>query len=80
MFKICHGISCCEPQNQMTHRQTIDGFVDCVTCWFSLGLLHSLLNRESVQDIASGLEREGQARERLLWTVGSKLEFSKCLY
>ena len=34
----------------------------------------------TVQDIASGLEREGQTWERLLWTIGGKLELSKCLY
>jgi hypothetical protein len=39
-----------------------------------------LQNRVEVEDIASGLEREGQSWERLLWTSGGKLELSKCLY
>ena len=80
MLKLCHGVSFCDPRNTLTHRRTSDGFVDDVTHWFNLGLLHSLLNEVSVQDIASGLEREGQTWERLLWTTGGKLELSKCLY
>ena len=62
----------------------VDKQDDDVTHRFNLLLglvLHSLLNNVSVQDIASGLEREGQTWERLLlWTTGSKLELSKYLY
>jgi hypothetical protein len=80
MFNLCHGASFCDPRNHLVHRRTSDGFVDDVTHWYNLGLLYSLLNDVSVQDIASGLEREGQSWERLLWTTGGKLELSKCLY
>ena len=64
MLKLCYGDSFCDPCNTLTHRCTSDGFVDNVTHWFNLGLLHSLLNDVSVQDIASGLEREGQTWEK----------------
>ena len=81
MLKLCHGVSFCDPRNILTHCRTSDGFVDDVTHQFNLGLLHSLLNDVSVHDIASGLEREGQTWERLLWTrTGGKLELYKCLY
>ena len=81
MLKLCHRVSFCNPQNTLTHQRTRDGFVDDVTHWFNLGLLHSLLHDVSVQDIiASRLEREGQTWEWLLWTTGGKLELSKCLY
>ena len=66
MLKLCHGVSFCDPRNTLTHPRTSDGFVDDVTHWCNLGLLHSLLHDVSVQDIASGLEREGQTWERLL--------------
>jgi hypothetical protein len=79
MLKLCHGVSFCDPSNTLTHRRTSDGFVDDVTHWFNLGLVFSLINNVSVQDIAAGLEREGQTWERLLWTTGGKLELSKCL-
>lgn len=59
--KICHGASFGDPRNQLVHQQTSDGFVDDVTFWFNLGLLYILLHDVSVQDIASGLEREGQS-------------------
>ena len=48
-------------------------------CWFNLGSLRSLPRDVLVQDAASGLEREGQSWEQLLWTTGGKLELSKCL-
>ena len=76
MLKLCHRVLFCNPRNQLAHRRTSDGFVDDVTHWSNLGLLLSLLNGVSVQDIASGLEREGQSWERLLWTMGGKLELS----
>ena len=80
MLKLCHGVSFCNLRNKLTHRRTSDGFVDNATHWFNLGLLHSLLNDVSMQDIVSGLDREGQSWEQLLWTTGSKLELSNCLY
>ena len=80
MDKTCHGATFCDPSNELIHRRTSDGFVDDVTHWFNLGLRHSLLHSVSVDDIASGLEREGQSWERFLWTTGGKLELSKCLY
>ena len=56
-----------------------------LTCWIQRNsrqwpAITRTLNNLSVQDIASGLEREGQTWERPLWTTGGKLEFSKCLY
>jgi hypothetical protein len=80
MDKICHGASFCDPTNKIIHQRTSDGFVDDVTHWFNLGLRYSLLHNVSFNDIASGLEREGQSWERLLWTTGGKLELTKCLY
>jgi hypothetical protein len=79
MDKLCHGASFCDPSNKLQHRRTSDGFVNDVTHWFNLGLAHSLLHDVTAQDIASGLERDGQSWERLPWTTGGKLELPKCL-
>ena len=61
MFNLCHGVSFCDLQNQLVHRPMSDGFVDDATHWSDLGSLHGLLNDALVQDIASGLKREGQS-------------------
>ena len=78
-LKLCHGVSSCDPSNQLTRRRMSDGFVDSVTHWFNLGLSRSLLKNVSAQDTALGLKREGQSWERQLWTTGGKLELSKFL-
>jgi hypothetical protein len=81
MYEHCHGVSFCDPSNQITHRKTSDGFVDNVTHFFNLGLTFIMLqNFVSTEDITSGLEREGQSWERFLWTSDGKLELSKCLF
>jgi hypothetical protein len=80
MYEHCHGISFCDPKYDLIHCRTSDGFVDNVTHFFNLGLKHSLHKTVQVSNVIRGLEREGQTWERLLWTVGGKLELSKCLY
>jgi hypothetical protein len=80
MYEHCHGVSFCDPVNELNHRRTSDRFVDDITHFFNMGLKHSLQTTIQVSDIIRGLEQEGQTRERLLWTTGGKLELSKCLY
>jgi hypothetical protein len=75
MDTLCHGASFCDPCDTLVHRRTSDGFVDDVTHWFNLGLACSSIQHDvSARDIASGLERDGQSWERLLWTAGGKVE------
>jgi hypothetical protein len=80
MYEHCHGVSFCDPTDELNHRRTSDGFVDDVTHFFNMGLKNSLKTKVEASSIIRGLEREGQTWERLLWTTGGKLELSKCLY
>jgi hypothetical protein len=80
MYEHCHGASFCDPKNELIHRRTSDGFVDDVTHFFNKGLKYSLQTTVQAIGIIKGLETEGQTWEHLLWTMGGKLELSKCLY
>lgn len=79
MDTLCHCASFCDPCVKLMHRRTSDGFVDDVIHWFNLGLSYSLIHDVSAQDIVSGLSRDGQSWERMLWTTGGKLELPKYL-
>jgi hypothetical protein len=85
MYKHCHGVSFCDPTDELNHRQTSDGFVDNVTHFFNMGLKNSLQTTVEASDIIRGLEPEGQTwehllwTERLLWMTGGKLQMSLLL-
>jgi hypothetical protein len=63
MYEKCHGVSFCDPTNEIQHRRTSDGFVDDVTHFYNKGLKHSLETTVEVGEIIRGLEKEGQTWE-----------------
>lgn len=80
MYEYCHGVSLCDPKNELNHRCISDEFVDDVTHFYNLGLKYSLIDTVSINDNINGLEKEGHTWEQFMWMTSGKLELSKCLY
>jgi hypothetical protein len=74
-----HGATFSCPDHLIQHARHSDGFVDDTTGYFcnQLPWLHQ---PPSPIELFSGLRRDAQTWERLLWSSGGLLEIGKCRY
>jgi hypothetical protein len=79
MSKLYKGAEFCNPRQTSSHQRIGDGFVDDVTTFFNFGLAPMLQRNVGPGELASGLNREAQTWERLLYSTGGQLELPKCL-
>jgi hypothetical protein len=80
MSKLCKGAEFCNPPQTSSHQRIGDGFVGNVTTFFNFSLAPMLQRNVGPGELASGLHREAQTWERLLYSTGGQLELPKCLY
>jgi hypothetical protein len=81
MSKLCKkGAEFCNPRQTSSYQRIGDGFVDDVTTFFNFGLAPMLQRNVGPGELASGLHREAQTWEPLLYSTGGQLELPKCLY
>jgi hypothetical protein len=74
------GIQFQDPQQTMTVKRIMDGFVDDTTIWQNLPNELDALSQGSIGEIADRLKIAAQWWEQLLHATGGQLELPKCFY
>jgi hypothetical protein len=79
MPRLCHGLQCTDPGQQLEHTATVSMFVDDASNSTDnfLSWLHQAPNLE---DLVEMTRHDSQMWERFLWTSGDLLNLVKCVY